>query len=107
MYFVLFLYISLQSETTIKLNNMKNFNYNELQESNNFIALNDKYNTKVIMARKPFFTHDNGVNVFKVIVICTMRGKRVLSESYTLTDYQTPFMIINNKTVVNPHYKLN
>lgn len=47
---------------------MKNPNYAELKSSNNKISLNDNYGRKVIMGSKPIFTHENGVNVFKVML---------------------------------------
>lgn len=84
---------------------MKNPNYAELKSSNNKISLNDNYGRKVIMGSKPIFTHENGVNVFKVMVIGTLKGKRVMFDKYSVTDLQTPFIILNGKTIPNKNYK--
>lgn len=80
---------------------MKNLNYNELSQSNNKVVSNG--NT-FLMAKKPFFTHANGVNVFKVLVVCVMRGKRIIYDRYTVTDAQNPFMILFGKVVPNPNH---
>ena len=63
---------------------MKNPTYFEFLENNNVIVAG---NLKYYMAKTPFYTHDNGVDVYRVLVIWTNRkGIRWVYERYTVTN---------------------
>jgi len=75
---------------------MKNPTYNELLENNNLIIDGDK---KYYMAKTPFYTHDNGVGVYKVLIIWTNRiGVKWVYERYTVTDVKHNFPLPTRKS---------